>query len=83
MILAFSSAMLITACTKAAKPELIPKVSPEQQNCEHEWTEVDWHTKGMEVVVMIYCPKCKLETNVNLKEWKKIQADMEYKKENK
>lgn len=80
MIVAFSSALLMTACTKVAKPELIPEVSPEQQICEHEWTEVDWYTKGMEVVVTIYCPKCKLETNVNLKEWKKIQADVEYKK---
>lgn len=58
-----------------------------QSKCEHEYKEIHWYIQscsdGSESSYDIYCPKCGYETNVSSKEWNKIQADMEYKKENK
>ncbi len=59
----------------------------QQSKCEHEYKEIDWHVQsysdGSNIGYDIYCHKCEYETNVSYKEWNKIQADIEYKKENK
>lgn len=58
----------------------ISNIPNEQQSkCEHEYKVIARYGDTCD----IYCPKCKYETEVSSKEWNKIQADMEYKKENK
>ena len=57
------------------------QISEEQSLCEHEWVEIECHLEIGNVNHDIYCPKCKLETNASYEEWNRIQADMEYRKE--
>lgn len=70
----------LSACGKQNE-EIV--LTEEQLNCNHEWAKIDWDYNGSDIIYDIYCPKCKLEKKVKSKEWKKIQADMEYEKENK
>lgn len=73
----------MVGCTKVDNPQ----PNEQQINCDHEYTAVSWrpgsYSDGSNSGYDIYCPKCKWETKVSYKEWNKIQADMEYKKENK
>lgn len=77
----------MTGCTESDDLANSNIPNEKQSNCEHEYREIDWHVQsysdGSNVGYDIYCPKCEYETNVSYKEWGKIQADMEYKKENK
>jgi len=51
-------------------------------NCKHEWVVVDSYSIITGVLThVIYCPKCKSEQRISVKEWNKIQADMEYENE--
>lgn len=69
--------MGVTGCAPVNEEDR-PTLSSEQENCDHVWEEIDWSIPNLEMIETIYCPKCKLEKEVSLKEWKKIQADMEY-----
>lgn len=77
----------ITGCTASDDLTTSNILNEQQSNCEHEYKKIGVHLQsyldGSNVGCDIYCPKCKYETNVSYKEWNKIQADMEYKKENK
>lgn len=61
-----------------------PQQNEQQLQCEHEWVELTWrpgwYSNGDGVSYDIYCPKCQLESRVTYTDWKRIQADMEYKK---
>ena len=62
-----------------------PQQNEQQLQCEHEWVELGWNAEwcsnGDGVSFDIYCPKCQWESRVTYTDWKRIQADMEYKKE--
>ena len=63
-----------------------PQQNEQQLQCEHEWVELGWNAEicsnGDGISFDIYCPKCQWESRVSYTDWKRIQADMEYKKEN-
>lgn len=75
-------AILFILCVATGEEK--PPITEEQLQCNHEWTEIDWHAEiasdGSGVTYDIYCPKCQLEEKVSYKEWNRIQADMNYEK---
>ena len=77
----------MTGCTSSDDLAASNILNEQQSKCEHEYKEIDCHVQsysdGSNGGYDIYSPKCEYETNVSYKEWNKIQADMEYKKENK
>ena len=87
VVLGLTMCFGMTGCTENDDLANSNIPNEKQSNCEHEYREIDWHVQsysdGSNVGYDIYCPKCEYETNVSYKEWGKIQADMEYKKENK
>lgn len=68
-----SITLLLCACNTEQQP------NEQQLQCEHEWVEIDWHLTFDGGLADIYCPKCKLEKSVSLKELNRIEADMNYK----
>lgn len=46
-----------------------------QVSCEHEWVELYEYRNPY---VLIYCPKCKLEKEISLQKWRKMQVDQRY-----
>ena len=80
IICIFAFGLFLCGC---AQCEEKPQPNEQQLQCEHEYVEIDWNARaysdGSGVSYDIYCPKCKLEITVSSKEWKRIQADMNYK----
>lgn len=87
VVLGLTLCLGITGCAVGDDSITSNIPNEKQSNCEHEYREISWYVQsysdGSKSGYDIYCPKCEYETNVSYKEWGKIQADMEYKKENK
>lgn len=50
-----------------------------ENTCNHEWYEIDHNYKDDgKWYVLIYCPACKQEKEVDSVEWSKIRADQNY-----
>lgn len=67
ILLILSLVLVLSGCSNTP--------TEEQLSCNHHWEEVYVYGRDVD----IYCPICKLDKRIDLRDWNKMKLDEEYK----